>query len=358
MVDIAEIDVIAPNFKKRLSGVTSTIVRLVPVQARAIRIAAWGPLLPDTVPQVRLRDLLLMSREGPSGARVWHARRNSEMLLGVLLKHLLGKRLKLLFTSASQRVHSSYTKWLIRRMDWVVATSQRSARYLSVSHDVIRHGIDADIYVPAADKRDVRRRLGLPENGTLIGYVGRIREQKGADLFVDAMLRVLPSHPSAHAILLGGITAQHRPFADTLQSKIDGAGLTDRCCFVPEVPEAEVLSYFQALDLYIAPQRWEGFGLTPLEAMACAVPVIAARVGAFEELIVDGETGVLVDIADLNAITRATERLVSDDTLRATWSQAARARVVSQFQLQGEADALIAVYCRLLGIDKGVSDLS
>lgn len=103
--DLKTTDVIAPNFKKRLSGVTATIVRLVPLQSKQIAIAATGPVLPDIVPQVPLQQLPFMSRHGPhaSGYRVWHARRNVEMIAGLALKYLLAKRLKLIFTSASQR---------------------------------------------------------------------------------------------------------------------------------------------------------------------------------------------------------------------------------------------------------------
>ena len=88
MTDPAQIDVIAPNFKKRLSGVTSTVIRLVPLQAREIPIATTGPELPADMPQIPLSALPLMSRSGPSGARVWHARRNIEMLAGLGLKYL------------------------------------------------------------------------------------------------------------------------------------------------------------------------------------------------------------------------------------------------------------------------------
>ena len=93
-----QIEVLAPNLKRRLSGVTATIVRLLPVQAESIGIVATGPGLPAHVPCVPLRSVILMSGRT---CRVWHARRNTEMLLGLVLRHVLRKRLKLVFTSAS-----------------------------------------------------------------------------------------------------------------------------------------------------------------------------------------------------------------------------------------------------------------
>ena len=125
-----KIEVIAPNLKRRLSGVTATIARLLPVQARSIGIVATGPGLPGLpshVPCIPLRSVIRMSGRA---CRVWHARRNTEMLLGLILRHVLRKRLKLVFTSASQRNHTRYTRLLISGMDAVVATSRKSASYL------------------------------------------------------------------------------------------------------------------------------------------------------------------------------------------------------------------------------------
>ncbi len=342
-------DVIAPNFKKRMSGVTSTVIRLVPLQAKKIGIVATGPRLPGDIPQAPARDLITMSRSGPSGARVWHARRNSEMLPGLILKHVLRKKLKLVFTSAAQRDHSGYTKWLIRQMDAVIATSAKSANYLERNARVIHHGIDTDLFCPADDKAALRKSLGLPETGRLIGCFGRIRPQKGNDIFIEAMLKVLPQFPDVTAIMMGGVTEQFQTFHKELQTKVANAGLEDRVLFLPEASDFQITQYFQALDLYIAPQRWEGFGLTPLEAMACGVPVIATRVGAFEELLADGETGALVDVEDIDAIARKTTALLADADKYQSSSVAARARADTKFRLSQEAEAIVAVYRDLLG---------
>ena len=183
--DIRDIEVIAPNLKKRLSGVTATIARLVPLQAGMIGIAATGPGLPAHVPQIPLSRLFLMPR---TRSRVWHARRNTEMLLGLILKHVFRRKLKLLFTSASQRRHSLYTKFLIGQMDGVIATSQKTAAYLERKAEVILHGIDTDGFSPPGDRAALRRELSLPEDHVIMGCYGRIRAQKGTDAFVDAAL--------------------------------------------------------------------------------------------------------------------------------------------------------------------------
>ena len=347
-VDAKSVEVIAPNFKRRLSGVTSTIVRLVPLQAQEIAIATSGSGLPAELPHLSATQLLTMPPKGPHGARVWHARRNVEMLGGLLLKKLLGKKLKLLFTSASQRKHSGYTKWLISKMDQVIATSAKGAAYLEVPAQVVHHGINMRDFAPAADKAALRRSLGLPEDAVLIGCYGRIRAQKGTDVFVDAMLEILKSHPKAVGVVMGRATEKHADFERELRARVAAAGMQDRLLFPPEVPVWEVAQWYQALDLYVAPQRWEGFGLTPLEAMSCAVPVVATRVGAFEELIAQDETGKLIEAGDIAQMVEAIDAVLTTDGRLEQWSVASRQRVAAHFTLEREAETLISIYRTLL----------
>ena len=346
-LDPATIDVIAPNFKRRLSGVTATVVRLVPLQAKSMAVAAVAPALPGHVPQIRCTALLTMSQRGSHGARVWHARRNSEMLAGLILKHLFRKRLKLLFTSASQRVHTGYSKWLIRQMDKVIATSQKTASYLERPATVIRHGIDTEKFHPPADRAAAKAKLRLPP-GPLVGCFGRIRAQKGTDVFIEAMLKLLATRPDTGAVVMGRATGKHQRFAQELKAKVAAHGLADRILFPPEVPVDQMASWYQALDLFIAPQRWEGFGLTPLEAMACGVPVIATTVGAFAELVVPGKTGTLIPPGNVAAMAEAAAQLLDDPTERMRQSQAARDHVQAHFRLEAEADSIMDVYRQLL----------
>ncbi|MGB3245030.1 MAG: glycosyltransferase family 4 protein [Sulfitobacter sp.] len=346
-VDIRKVQVIAPNFKRRLSGVTATVVRLVPVQSAQITIAATGPVMPPHVPQIPLRQLITMPRHGPDGPRVWHARRNVEMIGGLVLKHLLRKDLRLMFTSASQRTQSGLTRWLIRRMEAVVATSDRTAAYLEGPSQVIMHGIDTDEYEPAKDRAALRAMLGLPD-GLLIGCYGRIRAQKGTDAFVEALLPVLQNHPQAYALVMGRATDQHRDFEQSLKDRAAAAGLADRVLFLPEVPVERMADWYRVLDLYVAPQRWEGFGLTPIEAMACAVPVIATRVGAFETLVIEGKTGTLVPADDIPALSAAVARALETPDQLVRWSANCRPHILKDFSIAREAADLVALYRKLL----------
>ena len=344
--ELADVDVLVPNLKRRLSGVTATIVRLVPIQAQKMALVAVAPTMPEDVPTVSPARLLTMPRNGPNGARIWHARRNTEMLAGLALKHLIGKKLKLIFTSASQRHHTGYTKWLISRMDHVIATSERTATYLERSATVIYHGIDADQFAPG-DKTVLRARLGLPDC-TLVGCYGRIRGQKGTGDFLEAMLRILPDRPDLHAVIMGRATEKHVAYERGLRARVEETGLTQQVHFKPEVTVDQMPDWYAALDVFVAPQRWEGFGLTPLEAMACGVPTIATTVGAFPELIEDGVTGALIAPEEVVQMADTIAAAVDDPGRLTAQGHAARKHVEEHHRIQAEAEAIMTIYRNLL----------
>lgn len=350
MADIRNVEVIAPNFKRRLSGVTSTIIQLIPIQrALGEKIAVLGPGLPDTLPSIRFRDLLrLWSAPDGRPCRVWHARRNVEMLPAIVLRDLLGMKLKIVFTSASQRRHTGWSKFLISRMDAVIATSGKTAAYLEVPNTVILHGIDTKRFQPPVDAAAAKSALGLDPAQKYVGCFGRVRKQKGTDLFVDSMIALLPCRPGWSAVVAGRATGPHVAFENELKERVAKAGLTDRIRFVGE--HTNIPDWYRALDLFVAPQRWEGFGLTPLEAMATGVPVVATDVGAFSELVVVGEqeTGTIIAANDLQAMVEATAGFMDDDRRRALAGANGLGLTCASFAIEGEARAINAVYERLM----------
>ncbi|WP_105438098.1 glycosyltransferase family 4 protein [Neorhizobium sp. T25_13] len=346
MIDIRDVEVIAPNFKRRLSGVTSTIIQLVPVQrSLGQKVAALGPGLPADLPHIRYRDLFrLWSPPRGKRCRIWHARRNIEMLPAIFMRDALRMPLKIVFTSASQRHHTGWTKWLVSKMDGVIATSGKTADYLAVKNTVVLHGIDTVRFSPPSDKGEAKRARGLDPAQKIVGCFGRVRRQKGTDLFVDSMIRVLSERKDWSAIIAGRATGPHVDFEDGLKNKVAAAGLADRILFVGE--HTDINEWYRALDLFIAPQRWEGFGLTPLEAMATAVPVIATDVGAFPELLVTGdeETGVIIARDSVDAMAEAAAAFMDNEARRKAASARSRAHALENFSIEGEAKLLGNIY--------------
>lgn len=336
----ADLDVIVPNLHRRYSGVTATNRMVAPKLAARVRAAWLGTYAPEGIAQIGAADLFrLCGRRRPL---IWHARRNNEMIAGVLLR-ALGWPLKLVFTSAAQRHHSWITRWLIRRMDAIIATSDISASYLKRESTVITHGVDTEVYAAPPDRAVAFAESGLPGKYA-IGCFGRVRAQKGSDVFVAAMCRLLPRFPDFSAVLVGAVTPEQMPFASELKKQIAAAGLEQRIVITGELDIAEVQRWYQRLTIYAFTSRNEGFGLTLIEAMAVGAALVAARAGAAEIVVEDGVSGVLVPPGDVDVLVAALEPLMRDPAAAAAMGERARARVIAQFSLDAEADKIAAVY--------------
>src|SRR5438105_10627788 len=337
---LADLQLIVPNLHRRYSGVTATNRMVSPRLAKMFSAAWLGPSAPDGIARMRVVDLMqLWRRRAPL---IWHARRNNEMIAGVLLRSL-GWPLELVFTSAAQRRHTWITRWLISRMDSIIATSDRSASFLKREATVIMHGVDTDVYAPPPDRAAAFAESGLP-GGYAIGCFGRVRAQKGSDVFVDAMCRLLPRHPDFTAVLVGAIVPEQQGFASELRNQIAAAGLQSRIVITGELQIAEVQRWYQRLTIYAFTSRNEGFGLTLIEAMAAGAALVASRAGAAEFVVEDGATGVLIPPGDVDALVAALEPLLRDPAAATAMGMRARGRVLEKFSLDAEANAIAAVY--------------
>lgn len=347
--DFSQLEAVAPNLHLRWSGVTSTIATLVPLQrAAGLSVASIGPNLPSSVPRTTVKAILHGGWRPPPGRRyrIWHARRNDEMIAGLLLRDVLRQPWRLVFTSAALRDHKPLTKALIRQMDAVIATSEAAASYLDVPATVIHHGVDMTRYVPAKNRREAWAETGLP--GTRgIGVFGRVRHNKGTDLFVEAMISLLPRYPDVTAVITGLMAPEDLAFVNSLEQRISSSGLGARIRLLGVRPTDEMPLWFRRVSVYVAPQRWEGFGLTPLEAMASGTAVVATRTGAAPLLVADGETGRLVPPGDLDALIAAIEPLLADDRLAEQMGTAGRAKAVAQHDVSREVAAIRTVYDHL-----------
>jgi mannosyltransferase len=345
-VDISadNLQLIVPNLHRRYSGVTATNRMVAPKLAKLLHAAWFGPDAPDGIARMGFSDLLkLWRRRTPL---IWHARRNNEMIVGVLLRSL-GWPLKLVFTSAAQRHHSWITRWLIRRMDAIIATSEISASFLKRRATVIPHGVDTDSYAPPADRAAAFAEAGLPGRYA-VGCFGRVRAQKGSDVFVDAMCRLLPRHPDFTAVVVGAITPEQSGFAGELKKRIEAAGLQSRIVITGELPIEDVQRWYRRLTIYAFTSRNEGFGLTLIEAMAVGAALVASRAGAAELVVEDGVSGVLTPPGDVEALVAALEPLMRDPAFAAAMGARGRARVLEKFSLDAEANRIAEVYRTLV----------
>jgi mannosyltransferase len=341
---LGELEVVIPNLNWRYSGGTAVNRTIAPLIAKRWRAAWFGPDRPEGIAGLTLSDLARLRFRPPTHrkVRIWHARRNVEMIAGLVL-NLLGCGFALIFNSASQRPKTWLTNFLIARMDAVIATSEMAAQYILRPATVIHHGIDVELYSPPADRRAAFAATGLPGKYG-IGVFGRVRRQKGADLFVEAMCRLLPRYPDFSAVVIGLATVDNRPFLEGLKQQVAAAGLEQRILFLGELPIEEVPLWYQRISIYVFASRVEGFGLTMLEAMAAGDAVVATRAGAAEMVIADGDDGVLAPVGDADALAAALEPLMRDPERIEAMGRRAREKVVGQFSRDREADEISEVY--------------
>lgn len=330
-------ELVVTNFHSRFTGVSATAEGVVSRQVSQFRLCLVGYPFTSGPAPVGFRDAIRLCRTPPRGRpfAVWHVRRNLEMASAIFARDVLRLPIRTLFTSAAQRLHSRVPRELISRMDAVVATTRVAAGYVPNLADVVPHGVDTTRFCPAEDVTAAWRATGFPGDYG-IGIVGRIRPEKGTDLFVDAMIDVLPRRPGFTAVVIGRGMPSDAAFVARLRMKIDAAGLGDRFVFTGEVPPRAMPELIRSLRLLVAPARYEGYGMTPLEAMASGVPVVASRTGVYPEVI-DGNVGDLVPIDDLPALNRSLLAATADvDRLR---SMGASSRAIAESRLSLESEA-------------------
>lgn len=352
-----EIELIIGNSNSNFSGVTSTMLQLLGEQQKLINLRVMGKHhLPDESLSISFWQVAKMCRTPLSGGRfrIFHARRVDEMIQALILKHVFRAKIKIIFSSAAQRPRSGSTKWLTDKMDAVLAMCKASASYLHRKPDaIIYHGVKADIYTPAASKKEAWQALKLlPESvkkGQLgIAILGRVRAQKGVHLFVRSCIELLNKYPDYTAVVVGSISSSNELFVKELQAEINKAGLNERIVFAGEQNFADIPKIFSALSLVVALSDNEGFGLTILEAMSCGAAVLASEAGAWPEVVRAEKDGYVVPVNDLPAVIEKMDLLLSDQKKLTQMGINGRERVLEHYSVQREAKQLVAFFRGLM----------
>jgi D-inositol-3-phosphate glycosyltransferase len=206
---------------------------------------------------------------------------------------------------------------------------------------IVAPGVDHAFFGPG-HRPQARRALGLPLEGRLLLFVGRIQPLKCADAAVETLAELLEDGGEPFGlVIVGGPSGPHGEKAlRGLHDLADARGVRDQVHFVAPQAHELLSSYYRAADVVLVPSRSESFGLVALEAAACGTPVVASAVGGLTTLVDHGRTGFLVDEARPDAYAAAVRRVVADpvaaerfgtaSVLRArryTWRAAARTLV-------------------------------
>ena len=280
-------------------------------------------LLPTINPRVRIpwEQLLAPALLRIGGADVYHGVLNVVPLAcpvpSVVTIHDLSA---FLFPQTFRRVNRTYTRWAIR------AACRRAARILAVSEftkqEIVRwlhvpperivvtyNACDARFAPPApAELEAFRRSKGLPERFILT--LSTLEPRKNIPTLLDAYARIAPSTDAP--LIIGGARGW---LYEPIVAKAEALGLGEKLRFVGYIDQAEQHLWYAAATVFAFPSLYEGFGMPPLEAMACGTPVVSSSSSSLPEVV--GDAGLIVPPADADALADALLRLLADAELRA-----------------------------------------
>ena len=248
----------------------------------------------------------------------------------------------------------------IEAADAVIAVSQGVRKdvlqtYPKVDPDrvhVIHNGIDAEIY-QRRDARATLARYGIDTSRPYAFFNGRITRQKGLPLLLEAALKLEPHHQL--------VVVASSPDTPEIAAEVNGAAAEVRAAgrslvWIDHfIPRDELIDLHSAAAVFVCPSIYEPFGLVILEAMACETAVVASRVGGIPEIVVEGETGFLVDFdaahTDRFASTLAEKIgiVLDDGALARRMGEAGRRRVLDRFGWPSIAARTAELYASLLG---------
>jgi glycosyltransferase involved in cell wall biosynthesis len=235
---------------------------------------------------------------------------------------------------------------LTRRASRVIAITHALARFTiervglpARKVEVIPYGLDGP--PPAWGENP---RTAVPDGARVLLAVCRLVEQKGVDIAVRALAEVRREHPDAVLVVLGD-----GPERAALGRLAADLGIAEAVFLPGRV--GDVAEWLHRAELLVHPVRWEGFGLAPLEAMLAQRPVVASAVSSVPEIVVDGETGLLVPPDDSTELAAAAARLLGDRALAEQLGSLGLARARTEFSVERMARSTLAVYERAVRSD-------
>jgi glycosyltransferase involved in cell wall biosynthesis len=238
--------------------------------------------------------------------------------------------------------------WRLRSCTSMIVSRQQ-VRDTALSHflsrdriHVVPNGVDVELFSPG-EPAVARRSLGLDPDAVLLAAAGRLNNEKGFDVALEAFAKVSRDHPKARLLVIGD--GEERAPLETLARSLAIDHATD---FVGRRDRHEIVRFLEAADVFLFPTRRNEAGpLVLLEALACGLPTVASRIAGITEVLetsAPAEVGILVRPGNVADLEGAIRRLLSDQALRTSLGAAARERAVSEYSLDTMIARTVAVY--------------
>ena len=214
---------------------------------------------------------------------------------------------------------------------------------------VMPNGVDSELFSPGSGA-EVRERLGIPAEATVAAFVAtldRAHHFKRLDLAIDALARL--DDPSVHLIVAGG-----GELLEGFRAGAAEAGLADRVHFLGAVPHPELPAVLRAADLFLlTTEPPESFGIVVIEAMACGLPAIASDYPGVRAVVDPGETGLLVERGNPDAVAAALGELVGDPERRRAMGERGRRKALDEWSWPKLVERMDRVYSEAIAVRNG-----
>ncbi len=323
--------VVHTHLHKRKTGVTRSIENVLPFLKEHCETYVYGQHIDGpTISKQKLKELLFSNQN-----IVVHCHRNNELM--TLLKYrFLGAKFQLVATRHSATKPSGLTRFLLKKADQVISLVGRVHKDLGIENECIPHGVNTDEF-----KSNGTTILSEISQQHIILNTGRIRKAKGQQTLIEAC-SLLKDHPDWALVMVGRVDKD--AFLQELREQIQKLGIDNQVYFIPETKD--IVPYYRAATIFVAPSFSEGFALVTAEAMACECTVIATKdVGVHSEMIDDGKNGYLFEVGNAEALKSIVNEVIEGK--KPHLGKPAREEILNHWSAQLEAKRLSELYLKL-----------
>jgi glycosyltransferase involved in cell wall biosynthesis len=277
-----------------------------------------------------------------------HTNSSRSMMYAALLR--LFHRTKVIWhvrITDKDRIVDRILEWFAKK---IITNSNAAAKRFSWAKNqskvvAIYNGLDLKTFDEKKDVAKIKKELTINNEDIVIGTVAKLQPKKGIHILLDAAVPVLKKFPSTKFLIVGDDADPVGAYLKGLKSLAQQLNITEHIIFSgyrDDIPQI-----IEVIDIFTFPSFSESFGRSLLEAMAASKPIIASNVGGIPEIVVDGETGLLVPPSNSTELTAAISYLLEDDNLRKKMGRKGRKRVEELFTIEKNVKAIETLYIEL-----------
>lgn len=332
----AKVVVFAPKFEGKMPELGVNVIRFPLVKIKFGDIYFSSPDKKKMAEHIRDADVVFNQTIGPIGlAGIRLARKYKKPVVSFIhsIEWELAKGAVKRGKWFVKRGVRMLAKYYYNKCSLLICSSKQVADMLSANgirarKEVIKLGVQTNVFVPSKSKSSAKAKVGILPSRLVVGYVGRLAREKDLGTLYKAFINVKKKFPKSVLLFVGGGSLDDVPKS----SDIVLAGAQN-----------DVVKYLQAMDVFVLPSLTETSSLATMEAMSCAVPVVATPVGSVPEYVRDSKTGFIFSRHDVSELEKILTMLLGKTKLRKSVGSAGRGLIQKNFSWDVAASRLVGL---------------